>query len=278
MFTAPKIWSPDVDVQLTIERSSDAFLLLSTKAYESEQKLTVDVDLGSLELQFLRFVPMSNVPRPLPTPTQPLKSVYTDFKYETFPLSQTSTDIYLENVNNGQPIPNLYIAAFIQSDKLNGSLELNPFAFDVPQFTAASLFIDGNRVPALEPYCNIGDRKKLSLYRTCMAQLGFDIARNPEAVPITQEEFYQSHHFLVWDLSPGRDGGYEDSLPSTGQVSLQFQMKSPFSTITTQGQTSTKKNFHLMLFHTERRQLEIYPGRALTRGFRELAGMGYDPK
>ena len=110
-----------------------------------------------------------------------------------------------------------------------------------------------------------------------MAQLGFDLSRNPEWVPISYENFYEDYHFLVWDLSPGRDGGYEDSLPSTGQVSLQFLLEKPF-TDTGAGAGGAHSNFHLMLFHTSRRQLEIYPDRAITRGFRELAGLGYDPK
>ena len=218
LFTIDKLWPPNANITITLERNSDNFLLLS----ESEDKFIIE--MTQLRLLY-RKIKLS----------EPIyKSVLNGFssnKIAKFKIVRSSFRPYLiPKGTTSTTIPNIFrgvkpfglIVVLVDADAFNSKKNKNPW--NLLPYKKIALYVNGETIPNYPLTMDTSDKlvSNAASYRWFLDNIG--TAHSNDSNSITENMFCQGFTVSYWDLSANMSNGAVLFGPTiaSGDLSLEW--------------------------------------------------------
>lgn len=215
VFNCNKLLLNGISFQLTLELNDPKFYLFKKTATNTSELKIIDCNLFMDHVKVLPDVALS-IERHLENKMAiyPYKRV--DVK--TFSLTNGATSFSLDNIYNGNSLPETLIFTMVKTSSYNG----NPFNFQHFNLKEFNASINGYELSPRNLKFDFSQSNPLSqrAYFQLFKQLHFH--RFDRANLITRELFNNNCFMLGYDLTPDRSGGVENSsILSGGNIRLQ---------------------------------------------------------
>jgi hypothetical protein len=206
----PKVIPPNTPIKIMLTRMPDAFSILCEEATNLRIKLT------HMSL-FIRKIEPTSYIKELYTPNLSKKPAILPFsrsiiKRISLPLNALNSHV---NLFIGE-LPRMILLAMVDSSRLDGRKNQNPFYFKHNTLKYLNLRINGISEPGrpYEPHFTNGtySRELRALYDNT------GILTGNSGFNISKEEFNDGLTFFAWDTSPDRCNGFHDHIKKNGHT------------------------------------------------------------
>ena len=219
LFNQPKLLLTNVDVQVTLERNSDAICLLS-----DEQQPLYTLNIIKAVLSVRRELPNTNIrlthEKLLQNDTA--KYIFPETDVRVFNIAKGSYYFQSDNILNGRLPTRLYLG-MIENDAFTGSFTRNCFNFKHFDVNYVSIFIDGQQFQKYETDF------EHNRYLECFHNLSDSIERHSRCHSngISRESYKNGNTLFCFDLTPGATEDRCLNLIRRGNLRIELRFTKP---------------------------------------------------
>ncbi|XP_071476684.1 uncharacterized protein F54H12.2-like [Diadema antillarum] len=220
IFFQERLLLPGVDLKIKLNRSKDAFCLLSST---ENARYKIKIESAALYVRRVKTSPtiMLNHAKALEKTTAKYPVNKVDVK--SFSIPAGSMSINKDNLFHGQ-LPNRVVVGFVDTDAFNGTFGKNPFNFKHLRLNFISLTIDGETVPMrpLRPSFAAGaGQSYIHAYNSLF--MGTNRLFVDKGININREEYCEGYTLFAFDLTPDLSDGCHLNLIKQGNLRLELQ-------------------------------------------------------
>ncbi|XP_030831447.1 uncharacterized protein F54H12.2-like [Strongylocentrotus purpuratus] len=224
LFFQERLLLPGVDLKLKLNRSKDAFCLLSSNA---EGNYKVKILSAALYVRRVKTNPsvMLNHAKMLEKANAkyPLNKV--DVRSFTIPAGNMSFN--KDNLFLGH-LPNRIVVGFVDNDAYNGTYGKNPYNFKNLLLNYVGVTVDGESIPMkpLRPNFREGPGQDfIHAYNSLF--MGSNRLFQDKGIDINREEYARGYTLFAFDLTPDLSDGCHLNLVKQGNLRLELQFDNP---------------------------------------------------
>jgi hypothetical protein len=211
----------DVGIKIKLQRSKDAFCLMSPTANSTYKLQIVECKM------FVRKVRVSNsvyIGHAEQLQVQMAKFPITRVICKTFTVSQGNLNFVQESLFNGQ-MPVRLIIGMVDNDAYNGVYDKNPFNFKNYDLAHIKIFLDGTQqlIKPIETTFTGAAPNYIQAYHSLfdgIGKYGID-----EGLDITREEYKDGFALFAFDLTPDKANREHLNLQRDGTLRVEGRFK-----------------------------------------------------
>ena len=201
LFHQSKYLLPHLDVRIKLNRSKDAFVLMSapTVAGGEMPRAKVELEEAALFVRKIRVSPVialahakalekANVVYPL------TRTVIRVFSAAAGSFSCQEDNLFVDK------LPNKLVVGFVRAEAFNGSLALNPFNFEHLNLNFLSLYHQGQQIPSKGLRPDFQNGRFTRAYMTLFN--GTNMAWQNVSHGVTMDDFARGTALYCFDLTP----------------------------------------------------------------------------
>ncbi|XP_066430947.1 uncharacterized protein F54H12.2-like [Eleutherodactylus coqui] len=220
IFNQPKLILNGLDLKVKMTRNKDSFCLMSS----DPEPYKVQITRASLFIKRVQVSPAVRIghSQALLSSTAKYGLERACLKVYSVPAGARITNH--ENLFLGQ-IPKTVILGFVDNEAFSGSYQKNPICFNHYDINFASLYLDGQQIPARPFQPNFDAELAIREYMALVHISGKD--KSDSAIAIDREEYIRGYTFFSFDLSPDQEPGLHYSLIKTGNLRAEIRFAIP---------------------------------------------------
>ncbi|XP_003730196.2 uncharacterized protein F54H12.2-like [Strongylocentrotus purpuratus] len=224
VFFQERLLLPGVDLKLKLNRSKDAFCLLSSKA-NADYK--VKIESAALFVRRVKTSPSIMITHAKALEKTTAKYPLNKVDVRSFSIPTGNMSINRDNLFLGQ-LPNRIVIGLTDNDAYNGSYAKNPYNFKHLNINYISVTIDGEMVPMrpLRPCFEEGaGQHYIHAYNSLF--MGTNRLFADKGLDINREEYLKWFTLFAFDLTPDVSDGCHLNLIKSGNLRLELQFDRP---------------------------------------------------
>ncbi|KAM3922859.1 uncharacterized protein F54H12.2-like [Leptodactylus fuscus] len=220
IFNQPKLILNGLDLKIKLTRNKNSFCLMSADA----EQFKVQILQAYLYVKRVQVSPAVRIGH-----SQALLSATAKYPIDRACLKVYSipTGTRLTNQENlflGQ-VPKTVIIGFVENEAFSGSYTRNPLCFHHYNVNQASLYLDGQQIPARPFQPDFETDSAVREYAALLHISGKQ--RSDSGSAIDRDEFINGYTFFAFDLSPDEEPGGHFSLIKTGNLRAEVHFAVP---------------------------------------------------
>jgi hypothetical protein len=215
----------DVGIRIKLERSKDAFCLMSPAAAAGYKMLITDC---KLYVRKVRISPSIYIAHSRHLESDNAKYPITRVVCKTFTVSAGILSFTQENLFTGQ-LPTRIVVGFVENDSYNGIFHKNPYNFKHHDLIEMKVFLDGTAQHILPITTNFGDAnpRYITAFLSLFEGTG-KFGRN-EGLDIDRNDYKNGFCLLAFDLSPDQSERDHLNLEKDGTLRLDARFSNPIN-------------------------------------------------
>ena len=212
MFFQDRLLINNVNVRLKLNRSKDAFCLISN-CKSSKVKITQ----AMLTVRKVKVNPKIMLAHAAVLEKSTIKYPVKRVELKSFTINSGLRAKTLDNVSLG-PLPKKVVFGFVNSNAFNGDYTLNPFNFEHFKLTKVSVSIDGEDAPYSPVIMDFDKNLYSKAYYTLFN--GLDRAGLDSGNEISPNDFKGGYCIFAFDLTPDMCTGDHFNLVKSGNLRI----------------------------------------------------------
>ena len=217
---------PNVKIEVNLQRTNDAFCLLSGTATAD----TLKIHLDDIVLKVRRFTPAARITsyhnNTLARRGTCFLPVDRSF-VKTYTVSLGRTDLSAYNLIKGSVLPDQVIIGMLEQDAYNGIYTKNPFNFKHFNPSEISLVVNGVHEPENGYKINIGDGDYMTMYNDFLENTG--IATDDRDVWIDPIDYIGGNFLVAWDRTKDKCNRYHRHKIDSGSIDINIRLRESFA-------------------------------------------------
>lgn len=212
---------PNIKIELNLERTSDAFLLMNPKA-----ATTIKIVIDELVLHVRRFKPQKKIQNYFDAKLAKIGKCFLPIDrslIKTYTVAQGTYDMSHYNLLTGPVLPDQVIVGVVSEVAYNGNIAKSPYNFQNMDISEISLVVNGKHEPD-QPYkidINRGDY--IHLYDDFMVNSG--VSNDDRDLWITPEDFIGGNFLVIFDRSFDKCNRYHRHPTDSGSIDINIKLR-----------------------------------------------------
>ncbi|XP_040263300.1 uncharacterized protein F54H12.2-like [Bufo bufo] len=220
IFNQPKLVLNGLDLKIKLTRNKDAFCLMSADA----EHFKVQILQAALYVKRVQVSPAVRIGHSQALLSATAKYTIDRACLKVYSIPSGTRITNQENLFLGQ-LPKTVIIGFVENEAFSGSYNRNPLCFHHYDVNQASLYLDGQQIPARPFQPNFETESAVREYASLLHISGKQ--RNDSGLAIDRDEFMNGYTFFAFDLSPDQEPGGHFSLIKTGNLRAEVRFAVP---------------------------------------------------
>ncbi|XP_072166027.1 uncharacterized protein F54H12.2-like [Diadema setosum] len=226
LFFQEKLLLPGVDLKIKLNRSKDAFCLMSSN---QAAKYKVKIEKAALYVRRVKTNPSVVVAHAKMLEKSNAQYPINKIDVRSFSIPAGSMSVNKDNLFLGH-LPNRIIVGFVDNDAYNGSYAKNPYNFKHFRLNFISVTVDGENIPMrpLRPNFATGSAQNyIHAYNSLF--MGTNRLFTDKGINISREEYCEGYTLFAFDLTPDLSDGCHLNLVKQGNLRLELQFDVPLT-------------------------------------------------
>ncbi len=221
IFYSDRCLHGDIGFRLTLNRNSDRFVLLTDTTNNDEFRIV----FKDVRISIPVIIATDNITRIIEN-GRDKKIGKLGFKFPSFHHKQFNrgTSVLQYEYFLSSRSPQDVLVAFVKSSAYLGDMTQNPYKFESCQIQEARLLLGSEQIPTRPYTCNFETKECRVLYKTLLDALGY--RGSDTGTQLTYERFLTDTPIFMFTLVPDSCAGYHIHKNRTGQMLIEFKLKS----------------------------------------------------